>query len=391
VKGCVRKRLLPSGRLDWFFSVRLGKDETGKRIREYRSGFRRKADAEAALRRFLQEIDEGAIARPAPRSFGDFIEEWFTEHAARQCTPKTLERYRQLAAYVLRHLGKVQLADLTALMLERLYNRLHDSGGKKGASLSARTVRHIAGVVHAALTTAVRWKLLRVNPAGACQLPKAQRKEAKVVEKDQLEWLLNAAQGHWLYPIILVASATGCRRGEILALTWADLDLKSEVAKVSITKSLEQTRAGLRLKPPKNGKPRLVPLPDAAREALTVHRQQQDGYRRMFGPDYRSGLDLVFATPEGDYLKPDSITAKFCLLARKAGLKRVSLHSLRHSHSSLLLSLGIPLPVVSKRLGHTTPAVTASIYSHPLSRDEVAAASLWDESMRHATRPKATQ
>jgi len=79
------------------------------------------------------------------------------------------------------------------------------------------------------------------------------------------------------------------------------------------------------------------------------------------------------------------------VLARNAGPRRTSLHSLRHSHSSLLLSLGIRLPAVSKRLGHTTPAVIASIYSHALSHDEIAAAVLWDKTMRKAARPKATQ
>ena len=116
-------------------------------------------------------------------------------------------------------------------------------------------------------------------------------------------------------------------------------------------------------------------------------------YRLQFGREYRSDLNLVFAQPDGNYLKPDSVTAKACLVARKAGLKGVGLHSLRHSHGSQLLSAGVPLPTVSKRLGHSNVSVTAAIYSHAFTKDEIAAAEVWDQTMRKAAeeRGRATQ
>lgn len=86
----------------------------------------------------------------------------------------------------------------------------------------------------------------------------------------------------------------------------------------------------------------------------------------------------MFALPDGDYLKPDSISAKICLLAKRAGLGDVSLHTLRHSHGSQLLSNGTPLPVVSKRLGHSNVHTTAKIYAHALDSDMRAAADAWD-------------
>jgi integrase len=93
-------------------------------------------------------------------------------------------------------------------------------------------------------------------------------------------------------------------------------------------------------------------------------------------------LNLVFAAPDGDYLKPDTLTAKVCLLAGKAGLSGSSLHTLRHSHGSQLLANGVPLPVVSKRLGHSSVYVTATVYSHALTNDELAAADVWDSSIQ---------
>ena len=107
----------------------------------------------------------------------------------------------------------------------------------------------------------------------------------------------------------------GCRRGELLALTWADIDFVA----VPSTKSK---------------KPRVTSLPASAIEILREHRGSQPENRRLCGVDYRDDLNLVLCAPDGNYLKPDSVTAKVCLLASKAGLKGASLHTLRHSYGS---------------------------------------------------------
>ena len=389
MKGCVYKRTSASGAVTWAYSVDAGKDEHGKRLREFHGGFDRKKDAEGQLARVLQEAQDGLLVKPSPETFGEFMADWFKEHAQRHCSPKTIERYRQLWKYAAPMLSGLQLREVSTLALERLYNRLMESGGKgrKKAErqttkpLSARTVRHVAGLIHVALNTALRWKLLKMNPATACQLPRLERKEARALDSTQAESLLSAAQGHWLHPLIVLALATGCRRGELLALTWTDARLDSTPGVLAVSKSLEQTKEGLRIKKPKNGKVRAFPLPTVAVEDLRIHRTSQEQHRKLFGSEYRADLDLIFAAPDGHYLKPDSVTAAACLLARKIGLPGAGLHSLRHSHASQLLSDGVPLPVVSKRLGHSSVNITAQIYSHAFTADEIAAAESWNASM----------
>lgn len=156
-----------------------------------------------------------------------------------------------------------------------------------------------------------------------------------------------------------------------------------------ISTSLEQTQGGVRIKPTKTGKSRRIPLPALAVEALTKHLEDQREHQRQFRGDYKN-LGLVFASPDGDYLMPDSVTAKACLLAKRAGLKGIGLHSLRHSRGSQLLSAGVPLPTVSKRLGHSN-VVTASIYSHAFTKVELAAADVWDTAMRNSRAAKRVQ
>jgi integrase len=200
--------------------------------------------------------------------------------------------------------------------------------------------------------------------------------DARALDPTQLSWYIDAARACGLYEFLMIDAATGCRRGELLALTWPDVSFYSSV--LSISKSVEQTKAGLRVKATKSDKPRPVSIPQSAIEILKTIRTNQEHNRAMFGADYRRDLDLVFCAPDGNYLKPDSVSSKCSLIARKAGLKSVSLHTMRHSHASLLLAAGVPLPTVSKRLGHSSPHVTAMIYSHALPNDEQAAAEIWD-------------
>jgi integrase len=384
MRGTTYKRILPSGKITWAYQVDAGRDEDGKRIRIAKTGFRREQDAERELRQLLQERDAGQLVKPDPRTFRAFMDEWFREHAEQKCGEKTVERYKELVAYTYPHIGQARLQDVTVLMLQKVFNKIKESGGKnrktgKARPLASKTVRHVGGVLHTAFQTAIEWGLIRTNPVIIRNLPKAERKEARALDAAQLTWYTDAARAAGLYDFLMVAAGTGCRRGELLALRWDDVDLFAQA--IWISKSLGQTRAGLRVKPTKNGKPRQVDLAPSTIAILKQVQAEQERHRRLYGADYRADLNLVFCTPDGEYLKPDSVTAKACLIAKKAGLKDTSIHTLRHSHGSQLLSAGVPLPTVSKRLGHSSVHVTATVYAHALAKDERAAADAWETSV----------
>lgn len=262
---------------------------------------------------------------------------------------------------------------------------LLDHGGQKtkdcpdGRPLSPKSVRHIACVVHGAFEKAVKWQLIARNPMDGVELPKIEKKAPRVVEKDGARKLLECARETRLYPLILLGLATGARRGELLALQWPDLDFESGL--MNVTKSPEQLKGGhLRVKSTKSGKPRRFSVPAAALDALREHRAEQDRDRALFGPDYQDN-QLVFCRPEGGYYSPDRVGARVSELMKKTGLEGVSLHSLRHTHVSELLSKGVPITTVAKRLGHANANVTLAIYAHALEADELAAAKIWDDAM----------
>lgn len=385
MKGTTYKRILPSGRVDWCLAIDVGKDTAGQRKRILKSGFRLEGEADKALTALMQELNAGTLTRPDPRTVTEFMDQWLADYATRKVAPKTLERYREMSAHVTRAIGTAQLTKVTTLQLQRVYNKLLDSGKKDGTGLSVKTVRNVHGLVHVAFETAMKWGMLKINPAHACDLPPMPQREVQAMDATGTAKFMEAAAGDWLRDVFAIAFATGARRGELLALAWPDVDLDTGL--LTIRKSLEQTKKGLRLKETKSRKIRRMNLPESAVRLLADLKERQAKARRMFGFDYRTDLDLVFCHPDGNFILPGTLTRAARRIAKKAGLPGVSLHTLRHSHGSQLLSLGVPLPTVSKRLGHANTHVTATIYSHALPHDEIAAAKLWNDAMSGTLNP----
>jgi integrase len=188
------------------------------------------------------------------------------------------------------------------------------------------------------------------------RLPK---RNPAVLDQDKLWALFERARGTRLYPFIVTASATGCRRGELLALQWSDLN--DSTGALSVSKSLEQTKVGgLRVKSTKSDVPRRFSVPEWALEVPRDHREERVEDRRLPGSDYQDN-GLIFCQPDGAFHSPDREGARMAELMRKVGMEDASLHSLRHSHASSLLSGGVPVAVVFERLGHADQNLTLYI------------------------------
>jgi integrase len=385
MKGSVTKYTLQSSsRPRWRYRIYTGKDDAGRKLYEGRGGFAKEGDARTDMQHHMTEIRSRAAPAPVPlqRTLGDWLQQWLNTYALDRCQPKTLERYRQLAAYVLQTsdgepsaLAQTPLAAVTHQELEAILYGLLKAKGKRRKHISARTVRHIAGLLHVALNKAFKLEIIQVNPMLRVELPSVEKQDARSLTPDQIRALRETCRGDWTFAMVELALATGARRGELLALQWADLDLLSGV--LTISKSLEQTASGLRVKRPKNGKTRHCQLPQSALAALRFQREQQQEHRLLFAADYRT-FDLIFCEPDGNYHQPDLVSQVVIRRMRKAEVKDGSIHTLRHTHASNLLSRGVPLPAVSARLGHSDTNVTARVYSHALPADDKRAADVWD-------------
>jgi integrase len=370
MKGRTFKNIASNGRVTWRYMIDAGRDEKGKRIRVSESGFRLEREAVDALREKITELKGGGgIATSA--ALKEYIDRWLPYHTkAKSLAPKTAERYVSLAAHITRALGQVRLKDVTTFMLDDLYVKLAEN-------LSAKTVREVHSVAHVALKRAVKTKLIPFNPADSCDLPRLDPKEAVAISPEQLAAYEEAARGTWVDLLIRLAADTGARRGELLATTWRDLNWNT--SEIRTERALFQVKGQIGVKSTKTRQNRVVSIPPSLIEYLKIHKEAQDQCRTLCGPDYRTDLDLIFADPAGNYLHPSSVTRAAVRLAKKAGITGVGLHTLRHTHASVLLHNGVALPVVSKRLGHRDPYTTARIYAHALPDTDRDVALTWDK------------
>lgn len=313
-----------------------------------------KEQAKRELTRLLRTVDTGEHVDPSRMTVGDWLTLW-TDATKAEVSPKTHERYAEIVrCYLKPALGAIPLQRLTPSDIQKAYNNFDRSP-------SPRTRRHIHRILKSVLARAVEQQALPRNPADALKrLPKVERQQINALTVEQSTRLLKAIRHTTTYWPTLIALATGMRRGEILALRWKNVDL--DRGTVRVVESLEQTKAGLRVKSPKTEKARAVPLPKFAIAELRDWKRQQAEKLLQLGVR-QSPNTLVCAREDGEAKQPNSLTHEFTYLVGRTGLK-VRFHDLRHSHASQLLTAGVHPKIVQERLGHSTITVTMDLYSH---------------------------
>lgn len=375
-RGHIQRR----GKNSWRIKYDAGTEPlTGRRRTRYITVRGNRADAERELTKALRAIDDGTAIEPSKVTVAEHIRAWLD---AAEVSPKTLERYRQLAEQqIIPHLGAVLLQKLRPVQVREWHGTLLASGGKDGRALSPRTVGHAHRVLHRALARAVEDEIAARNVASVVSPPKLEDAEVQILTAEQMGGVLAKLATHALYPIVALALGTGMRRGELLSLRWVDVDL--EAATVRIERSLEETKAGLRFKTPKtkHGR-RTISLPPSVVEVLRNHRRQQLERRVVLGLG-RPGPDaLVFSKPDSSPMSPDNLSRDWRRLTDSLGLPKVMFHALRHSHASALIAGGLDVVTVSRRLGHGSPVVTLRVYAHLFDRTDTAAATAIEAALR---------
>jgi integrase len=352
------------GERSWRVKFEAGERDpaTGKRRTRYVTVRGTKKDAQRELTRLLAEVENGTSVDPSGITVAEWLRGWFNE--AGDLSPKTLERYRQLAErQIIPHVGATALQKLRPAQIHDWHTKLLKSGGATGCPLSARTVGHAHRVLHRALERAILLEIVSRNVAAVIPPPMVGHAEVAILNAEQIADLLAKLADHWLYPIASLALATGMRRGELCALTWGSVDFDN--ATVRVERSLEETAAGLRFKPPKTraGR-RVISLPASAVAALRAHRAAQIEHRLALGLGRPDVNDLVFARPDASPHPPDNLSRDWRRNVLFLKLPLVSLHALRHSHVSALIAAGLDVVTISRRIGHASPAVTLGVYAH---------------------------
>lgn len=358
----------------WCVVVDVGRDETGRRMQRWHSGYARRKDAEAALPEILSRLQNGTYIQPSKQSVGHFLAEWL-EAMQSSVRPSTWRSYEMnIRTHVTPALGSALLQNITASALNALYGKLSQTGRcAGGGGLSPRTVRLIHTIIRKALSDAVRWNRLPRNVADQAEPPRQrQNRQITTWAPEELRAFLRHAESDRLYGAWFLAATTGLRRGEVLGLHWRDLDL--DAGRLAVTTTLLAVRNELLWSEPKTAKGRRSVALDALTvAALREHRKRQIEERLQWGAAYQN-LDLVFGREDGSPVHPDQFSGRFDVLVKGSAVQRIRLHDLRHTHATLALAANVHPKVVSERLGHATISITLDTYSHaiPALQEEAA-------------------
>jgi integrase len=223
------------------------------------------------------------------------------------------------------------------------------------------------------LQYAVKNGTLVRNAAAVHAPPKVEERELEILIPDQIAEVLAKLEGHWLCPIVSIALATGMRRGELLALQWGDIDLDGGTLRVE--RSVEETKAGLRVKPPKTKRGRRnITLPSETIAILRAHKVRQLELRLALSMGNITPSTLVFSTIDGELMRPRNLSKAWWRARAAMTLPAVSFHAFRHSHASMLIRAGVDVLTISRRLGHAQASITLDRYGHLLEGADAAAA-----------------
>jgi integrase len=326
--------------------------------------------AEIALTKLQRQVDDDRHPKTAI-TVRQAIAQWFE---VAELADTTRERYQDLIRlYLLPVFGETQAARLDAELLERFYARLRHCrslcSGRPAAGhvcrpLSGSTTRKIHYIIRGALGRAVRWRYLGVNKAAMAVAPSPNATEPDPPSAEEAAAILNEA---WTDPewglLLWLTMVTGCRRGELCALVWADVDVEQAVLRLPA--SIAHTKAGLKRKPTKTNKGRRVALDPHTVALLIDHRQRWEQRCAMLGCELTRENYLFSPAPDGSTpFVPRSVTQRYRRMATKLRLRSTRLHSLRHYSATELIAAGVDVRTVAGRLGHGSGgATTLKVYA----------------------------
>lgn len=377
-----------------------------------------------ALDKFVFEFEEkvrsGKYLDGEKMTFKAFSEIWLDKYAKDHLEDKTIDTYEGfLNKHILPEIGHLNFSKVQPLHLNDLYSLLlkERKDGKPGG-YAPKTIRHIHTLISSIYNTAVQWNVVIQNPCSRVTPPKLTRRPCdikhftyeqaekfiKLINSDYITYVDehdrvdDTGNGYHVpdyfytrsYPtqfklFFLMDIFCGMRRGEMIALEWGDLDFKNNT--VSITRNTVIRKGGPLTKAPKTPSSiRTISVPTQIMALAKKYRREQLKYRMSLGDKWAGG-DYLFIQWDGSQMYPSTPTQKFKSIIKRynesitdkseAFPPDITLHGLRHTSVTLLISLNVDPRTVAARHGHAQVSTTLDIYSHSLKKkDEEAADAL---------------
>lgn len=432
-----------TGENTYQITVSCGYDSTGKKIRRkttYKPELLTKKgnpkndktiekEVEAYAADFERKVLTGQYTEGYNLTFEKYALKYLSECAEESQAPRTLQSTRAAVKEFVSSFGYLELERLTPMYLQEYFNKMAKRPKPNGAPLSHGTVKRKAATLSAMLSQAVRWNLLTSNPMARVQLKApsvpaavssgAPGQKVKCFTRQQAGIFLDALDQPAYYTasgtqrrelrttaerledyranrrnilqykfFFYLAIFTGCRRGELMALTWDDLDF--EHGAVSITKSVCRVDGQIIIKATKTqGSVRAISLPPVVLTLGKEWKTEQAYYRLSIGSQWK-GDGHIFTGWNGELMGLETPYQIFRRIIRNYNASQedealrlpvITLHGLRHTAATLLIVSGIDIRTVSGRLGHSCASTTLNIYSHALEEMDRKASDALEEAL----------
>lgn len=360
MKGYVAQR---RGR--YYVVIYEGRDPaTGKERRTWHPAGTDRAEAER-LSAKLAAAENKRVGAVRSLTFGAYLtSQWLPAKKLHLATSTYRGYERNVQLNILPTLGRISIRRLRYQQLDSLYESLRHPDQGKG--LSPKSIYGIHLIIRGALADAQRRGLVTSNVALLARTPKQralQTVEGTALTAEELRLLMRTAAGHRFFPIIWLTAMTGMRRNEVLGLKWPDIDFNKKRLHlnrgiIAVGYEVHQTR----------GKTRTARRPIDL-DATTIG--VLEGWRAFQAAEFAAvGIDntdgWVFTDGNGETVHPHAVHQAFRRIVDNAGVPTLRFHDLRHTHGTLLIKEGIPVKVVSERLGHANIAHTMQTYQHVL-------------------------
>ncbi|MDQ6928116.1 MAG: site-specific integrase [Actinomycetota bacterium] len=340
------------------FDVR---SNNGKRQRRRVTGPTR-AKAREAMRIAQSAQTDGLPVPDGSLTVKRFLEDWLANTVPAVChSSNTVANYKwAVDKHLVPALGGHRLRDLSPDDVDHMLR------ARAATGLSRSSLMRLRMVLGRALRHAERRGKVVRNVATLADLPKAGKgRESRALSVEQAKALLDAAKGDRLEALFVTGLMCALRPGELLGLTWDDVDL--DAATLQVRRSLKRDGTALyigELKTPRSR--RALNLPAQVVEALKAHRARQAAERLVAG-DIWQDFQLVFATDVGTPTDPSNLRRSFSRLTCSVGIGHWRPYELRHSAASILSAARVPLEEVADIMGHDGTRMTALVYRHAMA------------------------
>lgn len=292
--------------------------------------------------------------------FEELINLWMTEKQYYIIKHRTYLRYNEIIkTHISPALGSVEIGNLTISLIQDFQKREFTNGNKKTMQpLANNTVKNIMSIVRNSILYGIREKGLNIINPNDLHPPTFEQKPVQVFDRAEQKRIeqavLNGKPNHFG---IVLCLYTGLRLGELLALTWKDIDFKNSVLTVDKTSCFIKDEDGeykcLVSKPKTQSSVRMIPLPKSILAELKAIRK-------------KSISEYVISTHSGEHVSNRSYQTTYARILKKAKVRYRNFHVLRHTFATRALECGTDIKTVSEILGHKSPVITMNRYVHSM-------------------------